>query len=313
MNTTLPVSHTILIPTKDRPVLLTRAVKSALNALGKTGEILVVDDHSAPPIDRTLDIFDDPRIRIVFNDGTSGVSAARNFGMRQARGEIVFFLDDDDEIYPTYCCQILSATNTSNPSPDYGFSAYDTVTDTVDHAITPPKKTGKIRFRNGIIPDNASIKNRSFGFGMGFWMKRKVFHEIGAIDEAISINEDTEYSCRLISRHKIGWYSDQPEMLIHSHAKAGDLGQLTRRTGPSERSKCFLHLYQKYPEMRALLGAGYLKHIVKSGQFRTAWGFAKSQPDIGQRMRSYTLIIAKYVSYKLTGRIIKPARPKNCS
>ncbi len=38
------ISHTILIPTKDRPALLQRAVKSALDALVEGGEILVVDE-----------------------------------------------------------------------------------------------------------------------------------------------------------------------------------------------------------------------------------------------------------------------------
>lgn len=309
METTLSVSHTILIPTKDRPVLLTRAVKSALNALGQNGEILVVDDHSSPPVDKTLDVFDDPRIRIVINDGASGVSAARNSGMRRARGQIVFFLDDDDEIHPTYCREILNAVDTSTPPPDYGFCAYDMVTDTADHTIASLPHAGKIRFRNGFIPDNASIKKRTFGFGMGFWVRREVFDDIGPIDEAISMNEDTEYSCRLITCGKVGWYSDQPGMLIHSHTGRSDLGQITKRTEPSERSRCFLHLYQKYPDMRGHLGVGYLKHVVKSGQFRTAWDFAGSQSNICHRMQSYALIIVKYIGYRLTGKMTKPDQP----
>lgn len=302
------ISHTILIPTKNRPNLLLRAVKSALAALAEDGEVLVVDDRSAPPVDKSLADFNDPRIRIMRNEAAAGVSAARNFGMRQARGQIVFFLDDDDEIYPTYCQQILHAVSTSTPSPDYGFSAYELVTDTSDATACPPR-AGKVRFPNGLIADTASIKKRAFGFGMGFWIRREVFDDIGPIDEAISMNEDTEYSCRLITCGKVGWYSDQPGMLIHSHTGRSDLGQITKRTEPSERSRCFLHLYQKYPDMRGHLGVGYLKHVVKSGQFRTAWDFAGSQSNICHRMQSYVLIIVKYIGYRLTGKMAKPDQP----
>lgn len=302
------ISHTILIPTKNRPNLLLRAVKSALAALAEDGEVLVVDDRSAPPVDKSLVDFNDPRIRIMRNEAAAGVSAARNFGMRQARGQIVFFLDDDDEIYPTYCPQILHAVNTSTPSPDYGFSAYELVTDTSDATACPPR-AGKVRFPNGLIADTASIKKRTFGFGMGFWIKREVFHKIGGIDENISMNEDTEYSCRLISRRKVGWYSDRPGVLLHSHMGADDLGQITQRTGPSERSLCFLYLYQKYPDMRSHLGGGYVKHIVKSGHFKTAWDFARSQAKTSQKLQYYALIITKYISYKLTRKMTKRDRP----
>ena len=312
MNETSSLSHTILIPTKDRPTLLQRAVKSALAALDEDGEILVVDDDSTPSAVESLVDFDDPRIRIVRNADATGVSAARNFGLFQARGRIVFFLDDDDEIQRSYCRRILKVVRTSTPSPDYGFSTYNTVSDDPEGTTRSVPSAGKIRLPNGIIADTGCLKKRTFGFGMGFWIKREVFFDIGDVDEDISINEDTEYSCRLIARGKIGWYSDKPGVLLHSHSSADDLAHLTHRTGPSERARCFLHVYQKYqkhPNMCAHLGMGYLKHTVKSGHFRTAWKFARSQTRIGLRIRFYALSVTKYVSYRLTGKMIKRGCP----
>ena len=293
MNETSSMSHTILIPTKDRPILLQRAVKSALGALDEDGEILVVDDDSTPSAAESLVDFDDPRIRIVLNSDATGVSAVRNFGMFQARGRIVFFLDDDDEIQRGYCLRILKVVRTSTPSPDYGFSAYDTVSDNAEDTACSAPSAGKIRLPNGIIADTECLKKRTFGFGMGFWVKREVFYDIGEFDEDISINEDTEYSCRLITRRKIGWYSDKPGVLLHSHSTPDELAHLTHRTGPSERARCFLHVYQKYPNMCAHLGVGYLKYTVKSGHFRTAWKFVRSQTRIGLRVRFYALVITK--------------------
>ncbi|MGF2053271.1 glycosyltransferase family 2 protein [Vagococcus fluvialis] len=63
-------------------------------------EILLIDDGST---DSTLELIrklenKDSRIR-VFSKPNEGVSIARNFGLKKAEGEFIFFLDADDYIY----------------------------------------------------------------------------------------------------------------------------------------------------------------------------------------------------------------------
>jgi glycosyltransferase involved in cell wall biosynthesis len=87
----------IVIPTHDRPVLVRRAVASALGQSLADIEVIVVDDGSAQPF--RLDD-DDPRVRIIRHDRARGVCAARNAGLGASNADWVTFLDDDDELLP---------------------------------------------------------------------------------------------------------------------------------------------------------------------------------------------------------------------
>ncbi|MDD2969644.1 MAG: glycosyltransferase family 2 protein [Lachnospiraceae bacterium] len=77
-------------------------------------EILVVDDGSE---DRTAEIAEkcakyDKRIH-VFHQENAGVSAARNSGIRAARGELIQFLDSDDTLLPDACEVLYQAMQDS--------------------------------------------------------------------------------------------------------------------------------------------------------------------------------------------------------
>lgn len=292
-------THTIIIPTKDRPEMLVRAVNSALAAIDTKGEILVIDDNSKTPAVESLAHVNDARIHVYINENSGGVAGVRNFGLSKSKGEIVFFLDDDDEILPDYCQRILSL----DPLPAYGFSSFLEVNDF--GKTQSQKMQGRIRFSTGPIPDDAPLNKRIFGFNMGFWIKRNVFQNVGNIDENLTINEDTEYGCRLISAGLDAWYSEEPGMVIHTHnsAGAGDLHHITHRVTSDERAKCILYVCESYPSMVHHLGRTYIKHCVKSNQFNTAWKFTRNQHDWKVRVNLYLLIFLKSVAYRLSGKM----------
>lgn len=290
-------SHSIVIPTKHRQMLLRRAVLSALAAAAQNGEVLVVDDHSTSPARHGLSDIVDPRLRIVeLPQGRTGVSAARNAGLEQAQGDVVFFLDDDDEILPDYCHRVLSG---AAAAADYGFSAYLQAFD----GNTADAVPGRIRFAEGPIPARAPLRKNLCGFGMGFWIHRHVAIEMGEIAMDISINEDTDFVCRLISAGKRGWYNAVPGVVLHTHAgNATDIVQITKRTPPEERARCMRVLCDRFPDMVMHLGASYVRHCVKTGEKATAWRFVKSQADWRTRGYLRTFLMLKIVGHKLTRR-----------
>jgi GT2 family glycosyltransferase len=84
----------VVIPTFNRWPLCREAVDSVLAQSRSDFEVIVVDDGSTDETSRELAKIGSP-LRL-FTRARTGVSAARNFGVRQARGRYVAFLDSDD-------------------------------------------------------------------------------------------------------------------------------------------------------------------------------------------------------------------------
>jgi len=88
----------VVIPTYNYGHLLAAAVDSALAQTYPAVEVVVVDDGSTDDTPSRLAGYGD-RIRVIRQEN-QGLSAARNTGIRAARGEYVALLDSDDAFHP---------------------------------------------------------------------------------------------------------------------------------------------------------------------------------------------------------------------
>ncbi|HEV2893829.1 MAG TPA: glycosyltransferase family A protein, partial [Actinomycetota bacterium] len=92
---TPPVS--VVVPTRDRPELLRRAVTAILEQTYQGPiECVVVFDQSDPDLPWGA-LPAGRRLVLVRNQRTPGLAGARNSGILAATGELVAFCDDDDE------------------------------------------------------------------------------------------------------------------------------------------------------------------------------------------------------------------------
>ena len=87
----------VVVPTRGRPDLVVRAVRSALAQSVREIEVVVVADGPDDATTRALQALGDPRLVVEVLPEPRGVGAARNAGVRIARGRWIAFLDDDDE------------------------------------------------------------------------------------------------------------------------------------------------------------------------------------------------------------------------
>ena len=98
----------VIIPGYNAEKFITRSIDSVLNQTFKQFEIIIVDDGST---DNTLNIvkkYKDSRIKII-SQKNSGVSVARNEGIKNSKKQYICFLDADDEWYPNHL-EILKTT-----------------------------------------------------------------------------------------------------------------------------------------------------------------------------------------------------------
>ena len=92
----------IIIPFYNTEKYLRRCVSSMTSQTYQNLEIILMDDGSTDQSSLIADDLsaEDSRIR-VFHTANSGVAAARNNGLKNARGTFVMFVDSDDWMDPT--------------------------------------------------------------------------------------------------------------------------------------------------------------------------------------------------------------------
>lgn len=92
-------SVSVIIPAYNAAVTIGDAIRSALQQhAGLVSEVIVVDDGSS---DNTAEVVSQqfPQVRLM-RVANGGPSRARNYGMRQAEGDWLAFLDADDRWHP---------------------------------------------------------------------------------------------------------------------------------------------------------------------------------------------------------------------
>jgi glycosyltransferase involved in cell wall biosynthesis len=90
----------VVIPTRNRPELVLRAVRSALAQTFRDIEVIVVIDGPDPETLAALQAVNDARLQWQALEISVGGSEARNIGVRTASTPWVALLDDDDEWAP---------------------------------------------------------------------------------------------------------------------------------------------------------------------------------------------------------------------
>lgn len=91
----------IIIPLYNKESLVENTLKSIFNQTFTDYEIIVVNDGSTDKSEAIILKSNDNRIRF-YSQNNQGVSAARNVGIKESKGDFIAFLDADDYWYPNH-------------------------------------------------------------------------------------------------------------------------------------------------------------------------------------------------------------------
>lgn len=105
----------VIISTYNRREMLKEAVASVQGQTLRQWELLVVDDASTDDTWEWLSSLRDERIRVFRQEVNRERSAARNWGLAEARGDYAMFLDDDDRLLPD-ALRLLSGALSARPA-----------------------------------------------------------------------------------------------------------------------------------------------------------------------------------------------------
>jgi GT2 family glycosyltransferase/SAM-dependent methyltransferase/thioredoxin-like negative regulator of GroEL len=97
---TRPPMVSVIVPTCNRPDRLREALRSVLAQTYRDFEIIVVNDGTSDIDALITELNSEGRITCIRHDRNRGLAAARNTGIRAAKGKYMAYLDDDDRYLP---------------------------------------------------------------------------------------------------------------------------------------------------------------------------------------------------------------------
>ena len=182
-----------VVPVYNRAASIGEALDSILGQEAPPDEVIVVDDGSADDIVPALERFGD-RVRLHRQDN-AGAAAARNAGVRLARGDWLTFLDSDDRWLPGRMTalrrDLAGDTDVVAHLGDvrYVGRGYRTELFALKHRSFPSDGGERVDRPLGLVLSGMTLQ--------GAAIRRSAWDEIGGLDETMRIFEDTAFFGRL--------------------------------------------------------------------------------------------------------------------
>lgn len=189
----------VIMPVYNGRRFLRGAVESVLAQTLPPCELIVVDDGSTDGSLAELDGLPAPFPVRVLRQANAGQSAARNLAARQAEGEYLAFLDQDDHWHPQHLEHLVAALE-ADPAVGWAYSDFDEMDfdgNLVTRAflraqgVSHPKRT----VFECVASDLMVLPSASV-------VRRTAFEQAGGFDEALSGYEDDDLFVRFF---RLGW------------------------------------------------------------------------------------------------------------
>lgn len=212
----------VIIPTYNRSRYITQSIESVLSQTYTDYEIVVVDDGSTDDTKKVLQPYMD-RIQYIYQEH-AGVSAARNHGVRESKGQYIAFLDSDDLWLPEKLESQIKLV------PDDDTIAFHAVEWFVERPEDERllQRCKCVRWPT-VSPDNC-IDDPILAVASGCYLhlnamlcRRSAFDKVGFFDEKLYAGEDEDWFFRAALRMSF-CYLPQSLTKIRYHSSQINLG-----------------------------------------------------------------------------------------
>ncbi|MGE0484956.1 MAG: glycosyltransferase family 2 protein [Gammaproteobacteria bacterium] len=188
-----PVS--VILRTRNRRAALARAVASVEAQTYRNFEIVVVNDAAEDDTASWLATKTGEDFKAVNFDSRRGRAAALNYGTLVAEGELLAFLDDDDEWLPDYLAAQVRAQSFVIGAPAYSYTDYYLRTD----PTRPPQRGRHVRPHTGTDLLHHQLFNVCPHSLSMLAVLRQHVRDVGGADETLDVGEDVDLYLRLLA------------------------------------------------------------------------------------------------------------------
>ena len=190
----------VIVPTYKRCDTLTRCINSVLNQTYQKIELIVVNDNVvgdeySQQLYRLIDQYSDERLIFVEQEKHINGAAARNVGIKRARGEYIAFNDDDDYWEPQKIerqVSLLSGLDESWGAVSCLMRIYDK--DKLLESLLP--------YRDGSILIDILERRTSMGTG-SLLIRHRALDNVGYFDESLIRHQDLQLFACLTEKYKV--------------------------------------------------------------------------------------------------------------
>jgi len=198
---TEPLVSVVILVTPDRASLLGRALTSVAAQSYSNFEVIIVQDGPGHEVEEVLvnHVMDRP-VRLVKAPGRIGAAAARNLGVRMARGDFVAFLDSDDEWFP----RKLEKQIPCFADPAVGAVGCESLMKDDRSGCVLKKQAPALR---GDVFQQLLLSGAGVQTSM-LVVRRKDFEQVGGFNERLSFAEEKDLALRLARICRFGWVSE---------------------------------------------------------------------------------------------------------
>jgi len=260
----------VVIAAYNRAHLIGETLSSVLGQSFQDSEVIVVDDGSSDGTREVVARYG-PRVRY-FYQSNRGPSAARNFGVRQARGSWISIQDSDDVSAPNHL-EVLHgyAAAHSDCGMVFANGAYLGGPEHKRTTIIPERKSRSLARRGVGLAD---IFEKSIVRLQAALIAKRAYDTVGGHDESLRICMDLDLSFRMLMRFPVAYLD---EVVFSYRRHEGNTGR-NEELRLSENIQVIEKLLRDYPRSTDLLGS---RHIAARLAYRY-YRLAKSRWQRGE-------------------------------